>query len=203
MYISSSGMWSLSTRKPKKPQIIYNLQSLYDAAHLLELIAWKSEQVEKAQKVLTDEDIPEATYVEEVSWGDLKNGETYYVINPDTEGEEGKPVVIPGATRHYAFVRLSKKTKNNEGEFNIYDDRGNLSKTYTEGPSQAPGGWYEVKTVTLTPSYIFLDADKLLSAPQSAGNKRKKHSSNKLSKRRVKTKSRRRNNITHRRKQRR
>jgi len=185
MYISSSGTMPLFKRKTP---IKYDLEHLNQAAALL---------------ISIDREIAKAKYVEEVSYCGLKYGKTYYVINPDTKGEEGTPVVIPGATRHYAFVRLSQDTEFNEGEFNIYDDRGNLSKTYTEGPSQAPGGWYEVKTVTLTPSYIFLDADTLLSAPQSGGNKRKKHSSNKLSKRRVKTKSRRRNNITHRRKQRR
>jgi hypothetical protein len=183
---------------------IYNSDSLEQAAALLVSIDNKIAQEERGQS-LTNKDHEEANYVDAAvkSWDKLKNGKTYYVINPDTK-EEGTPVVIPGATRHYAFVRLSKKTKSNEGEFNIYGDGGKFISEFVPGNHFIPEGWYEVKTVTLTPSYIFLDADTLLSAPpQSAGNKRKKHSSNKLSKRRVKTKSRRRNNITHRRKQRR
>jgi hypothetical protein len=182
---------------------IYNSDSLEQAAALLVSIDNKIEQEERGQS-LTDKDHEEANYVDAAvkSWDKLKNGKTYYVINPDKK-EEGTPVVIPGSRRHYAFVRLSKKTKSNEGEFNIYGDGGEFISEFVPGNHFIPGGWYEVKTVTLTPSYIFLDADKLLSAPQSGGNKRKKHSSNKLSKRRVKTKSRRRNNITHRRKQRR
>jgi hypothetical protein len=131
---------------------------------------------------------------------DLKQGVIYYVVVPVDEREVKRPI------DEVAFVRLSEKqaeTADGTKTFNIYDDDGKLSKTYVGGTYQAPGGWYEVKTVTLPNSYYFVDADTLLSAPQSAGNKRKKHSSNKLSKRHVKTKSRRRNNITHRRKQRR
>jgi len=131
---------------------------------------------------------------------DLKQGVIYYVVVPVDEREVKRPI------DEVAFVRLSEKqaeTADGTKTFNIYDDDGKLSKTYVGGTYQAPGGWYEVKTVTLPNLYYFVDADTLLSAPQSAGNKRKKHSSNKLSKRRVKTKSRRRNNISHRRKQRR
>ena len=155
---------------------IYNSDSLQVARNIAE------KQGEKL--VLTD-------------YEDLKQGVIYYVVVPVDEREVKRPI------DEVAFVRLSEKqakTADGTKTFNIYDADGKLIMKYTEGPSQAPGGLYEVKTVTLPNSYYFVDADTLLSAPQSAGNKRKKHSSNKLSKRRVKTKSRRRNNISHRRK---
>lgn len=184
----------------RKPQISYNRSSLDKAAELLRSIDLKSANAENEHRDLTAEEIPEAKYVEEVSWYDLKEGVTYYVINPGPEGEKGNPVNLPGVNRHYAFVRLSTvPTKVNGVKFNIYNDSGKLITS--EIGSQYYTGYEVVITEYLIPSTcIFLDADKLLSATQSGGNKRKKHSSNKLSKRRVKTKSRRRNNISHRRK---
>lgn len=155
---------------------IYNSDSLQVARNIAE------KQGEKL--VLTD-------------YEDLKQGVIYYVVVPVDEREVKRPI------DEVAFVRLSEKqakTADGTKTFNIYDADGKLIMKY-EG--YMDGGGYIVKTVTLPNSYYFVNADKLLSAPQSAGNKRKKHSSNKLSKRRVKTKSRRRNNITHRRKQRR
>jgi hypothetical protein len=188
-----------------KPQISYNRSSLDKAAELLRSIDRKSAKAESEHRDLTAEEIPEAEYVEEVSWYDLKKGVTYYVINPGPEGEKGNPVNLPGVNRHYAFVRLSTVLKKingvtnvNEVKFNIYNDSGELISRQIS--SYHTGFEVVINEYNIPPNCIFLDADKLLSAPQSAGNKRKKHSSNKLSKRRVKTKSRRRNNISHRRK---
>ena len=194
---------SLSNRKP---QISYNRSSLDKAAELLQSIDLKSANAENEHRDLTAEDIPEAKYVEEVSWFDLKEGVTYYVINPGPEGEKGNPVNLPGVNRHYAFVRLSTVlekvngvTKVNGVKFNIYNDSGKLI-TREIGSPYYTGYEVVINEYYIPLACIFLDADKLLSATQSGGNKRKKHSSNKLSKRRVKTKSRRRNNISHRRK---
>lgn len=188
-----------------KPQISYNRSSLDKAAELLRSIDRKSAKAESEHRDLTAEEIPEAEYVEEVSWYDLKKGVTYYVINPGPEGEKGNPVNLPGVNRHYAFVRLSTVlekvngvTKVNGVKFNIYNDSGELISRQIS--SYHTGYDVVINEYYIPPTCIFLDADKLLSATQSAGNKRKKHSSNKLSKRRVKTKSRRRNNISHRRK---
>ena len=196
----------LSFKINRKPQISYNRSSLDKAAKLIQSIDLKSAKAEKEHRALTAEEIPEAEYVEEVSLGDLKKGVTYYVIYPGPEGEKGNPVNLPGVDRHYAFVRLSTVlekvngvTKVNGDKFNIYNDSGKLI-TREIGSPNFTGFEVVITEYIIPPTCIFLDADKLLSAPQSGGNKRKKHSSNKLSKRRVKTKSRRRNNISHRRK---
>ena len=170
----------------RKSQIKYDLDSLKTAAEL----------------------ITNGTVIDDTSYYELKNGVTYYVIEPGPpEGEEqvpkaekdSRPYPLPGIKRHYAFVRLSDAKTNHGDKFNIYNDYGNLISKQV-GVEQA-WGWRDEITEYIIPSRcLFYNADELLSS-QGGGNKRKKHSSNKLSKRRVKTKSRRRNNISHRRKQ--
>jgi hypothetical protein len=192
MYISSSGTMSFFNRKTP---IKYDLKSL-----------------KPASKVIEDAPTMVEKGIEPVDWYELKDGVTYYVINPDFDEKSNKPVNLPEVNRFDAFVRLSPPderekvngmTKVNGVKFNIYNNFGRLigrDTSFGEG-SVVSGPIWSDSEYYFPPRYIFYDADKLLSASQSAGNKRKKHSSNKLSKRRVKTKSRRRNNITHRRKQ--
>ena len=169
-------------------------------------IKYDRKSLEQAAALLTDEERAKTEgYVDVINWDELKKGKTYYVINPDQEDIFRLNDRFKDVRLHYAFVRLLRKTKNDEtGEFNVYDYHGEFISERESGNRFSEGDGDLVNTViTLTPNCLFLDADTLLSATQSGGNKRKKHSSNKLSKRRVKAKSRRRNNITHRRKQRR
>lgn len=154
----------------RKPQIRYNRSSLDKAAELLRSIDRKSANAESEHRDLTAEEIPEAEYVEEVSWYDLKKGVTYYVINPGPEGVKGKPVNLPGVNRHYAFVRLSTVlekvnggTKENEVKFNIYNDSGELISRQIS--SYHTGFDVVINEYYIPPTCIFLDADKLLSAP--------------------------------------
>ena len=133
-----------------------------------------------------------------IKYVDLKKGVIYYVVVPLDERNDEKRHI-----QEVAFVKLSEKqaeTTDGTKTFNIYDDDGKLKYSVEPGYAQSPGDSWVIMTVPLPESYFFVNADNLLSS-QVGGNKRKKHSSNKLSKRRVKTKSRRRNNLSHRRKQ--